>query len=401
MQFGLSSEIGGEDEVRNSTDPQLRLMYIPLHTSQTPEDNITVPWQPSAPDSARNFSAVAYHFGKELRKRLGVPVGMIHTSWGGTYAEAWTRRGVIESTPGLEYIMPNYRNQQRNYQLALLNWGKQQEQYLQAVDRARAAGQQPPPAPQPPRDPTDKSNPNQPSVLYNAMINPLIPYAIKGAIWYQGESNAGQAWQYQTLFPTMIKNWRDDWGEGNFPFYFVQLAPFMKIQDEPQEAAWPELREAQRLTTLRLPHTGQAVITDLGEENDIHPRKKAEVGQRLAYLALKNDYGVDQAPLGPTPAGVKFRNGKAIVSFDNTAGGLEARGGALKGFTIAGSDRKFYNATATIEGNKVVVSSPQVKDPVAVRFGWWNFPVVNFYNKAGLPATPFRTDSFPLTTQPK
>lgn len=402
MQWPLFNTVGGEDFVKDSTDPQYRLLYIPRHTAETPEDNITAPWQESNPASAREFSAVAYHFGKELRKRLKVPVGVIHTSWGGTIAEAWTRQEVLERTPNLDGVWQNQWNARKNYFSALAVRGQVLERYREAAARARAAGQQPPAAPQALRGPNDASNPNRPSVLYNAMIAPLIPYAIKGAIWYQGESNAGRAWEYQTLFAAMIQNWRSDWSQGDFPFYLVQLAPYMAIQSDPQEAAWPELREAQRLTTLRLPKVGQAVITDLGEERDIHPRKKQEVGQRLAYLALHNDYGLeDVTPLGPTPAGVKFRDGKAIVSFDNVAGGLEARGGALKGFTLAGEDRKFYNATATIDGDRVIVSSPQVSRPVAVRYGWWSFPVVNFYNKAGLPATPFRTDDFPLTTGPK
>jgi sialate O-acetylesterase len=382
-------------------DPDLRLLYIPRHTNQTPEDNITVPWQAATPETAANFSAVAYFFGRDLRKALGVPVGMIHTSWGGTIAEAWTRKGVLEETPGLESILTNYRTAKRNYRLALLTHQQALEAHRQAVERARAAGQTPPPAPQAPRNPADPGNPNQPAVLYNAMIAPLIPYGIRGGIWYQGESNAGRAWEYQTLFPAMIKNWRQDWGQGDFPFYFVQLAPFMAIQKEPQEAAWPELREAQRLTALRLPNAGQAVITDLGDEKDIHPRKKEEVGGRLALLALRHTYGEEVAADGPTYDRLEIRGDRAIVHFKNAAGGLVAKGGALTGFTIAGADRKFHNATAEIRGNRVVVSSPQVKEPVAVRFGWWNFPVVNLFDAAGLPASPFRTDEFPLTTQPK
>jgi len=400
MQWPITAT-DSASKIPTFNDPDLRLLYIPRHTSQTPETDINVPWQAATPETAANFSAVAYFFGRDLRKALGVPVGMIHTSWGGTIAEAWTRRGVLESTPGLESIMANYRATKRNYPLAVINHSRALENHRLAVERARAAGQAPPPAPPAPRNPTDPGNPNQPAVLYNAMIAPLIPYGIRGAIWYQGESNAGRAWEYQTLFPAMIQNWRDDWGQGDFPFYLVQLAPFMAIQKEPQEAAWPELREAQRLTTLRLPNVGQAVITDLGDERDIHPRQKEPVGGRLALLALRHTYGHEVAADGPTFDRLEIRGDRAVVHFKNTAGGLTAKGGPLTGFTIAGADRKFHNAVAEIRGNRVVVSSPQVKEPVAVRFGWWNYPVVNLFDGAGLPASPFRTDEFPLTTQPK
>jgi sialate O-acetylesterase len=233
------------------------------------------------------------------------------------------------------------------------------------------------------------------------MIAPLIPYGIKGAIWYQGESNAGRAHQYRTLFADMIKNWRDDWGLGNFTFLAVQLAPFKDIKAQPAESDWAELREAQFLATKTLPNVGLAVITDVGEEKDIHPKKKAPVGGRLAIAARGIAYGQTIEHSGPIYKSLKIKGDKAVVSFEHTDGGLESRGGELKGFAICGSDRKFVWAKAEIDGDKVTVSSAEVPQPVAVRFGWADFPVVNLWNRAGLPACPFRTDDFPMITAPK
>jgi sialate O-acetylesterase len=230
------------------------------------------------------------------------------------------------------------------------------------------------------------------------MIAPLIRYTIKGAIWYQGESNAGRAEQYRTLFPDMIGNWRNDWNQGDFPFLAVQLAPFMAIKDQPGESAWAELREAQLHATQVLPKVGMAVITDVGEERDIHPTKKKPVGERLATAALGIAYGEKKIYSGPIYKKLKVKNDKAILSFDQAGGGLEARGGDLKGFSICGEDKKFVWANAEIVGNTIVVSSASVPKPVAVRFGWADFPVVNLWNKEGLPASPFRTDNFPMIT---
>jgi sialate O-acetylesterase len=230
--------------------------------------------------------------------------------------------------------------------------------------------------------------------LYNGMIAPLIPYAFKGVIWYQGESNAGRPELYRELMPLMIKNWRDDWKQGEFPFLFVQLAPFMKIVQEPTDTDWAHLRDAQRHTSLHTPKAGMAVITDVGNEKDIHPKPKEPVGARLAFAARAIAYGEKIEYSGPVYESMKVEGNKAILSFTHLGGGLDAKGGPLTGFTIAGEDKKFYNAQAEIQNDKIVVTSDQVEKPVAVRFGWANFPVVNLWNKAGLPASPFRTDDW-------
>jgi sialate O-acetylesterase len=233
------------------------------------------------------------------------------------------------------------------------------------------------------------------------MIAPLIPFALKGAIWYQGESNADRAEQYRRLFPDMIRNWRQDWGQGDFPFLEVQLAPFKDIQELPGESSWAELREAQVHATKTLPKVGIAVITDVGEEKDIHPQKKAPVGARLALAARAIAYNQHIEFSGPQYKSMRVKGDEAVLTFDHAGSGLVAKDGELKGFAIAGEDRKFVWANAQIRGNKVVVHSPTVPRPVAVRYGWADFPVVNLWNKDGLPASPFRTDNFPMITAGK
>ncbi|HOJ34826.1 MAG TPA: sialate O-acetylesterase [Candidatus Hydrogenedentes bacterium] len=253
-----------------------------------------------------------------------------------------------------------------------------------------------PPLPQ--RPALIENNPNLPSVLYNAMIAPLIPYGIRGAIWYQGESNANRAYQYRTLFPTLITDWRKQWGQGDFPFLFVQLANFQEVKPEPGDDAWAELREAQTMT-LSLPNTGMAVTIDIGEANDIHPQNKQDVGKRLALAARHVAYGEELDYSGPLYKSMQVEGSSIRLYFDHVDGGLTTPNGEpLKGFAIAGEDKKFVWADAKIDGDTVVVSSPSVPNPVAVRYAWAINPVCNLYNRAGLPASPFRTDSWPGIT---
>lgn len=235
-----------------------------------------------------------------------------------------------------------------------------------------------------------------PTVLYNGMLHPLIPFAMKGVIWYQGEANADRAYQYRDLFPLMIRDWRTQWNK-DFPFYFVQLASFMQRTGQPEESAWAELREAQT-QTLNLENTGMAVTIDIGDADDIHPKNKQEVGRRLSLIALNQTYGKGNVYSGPVYSHTRLRNNEIEVYFRHTDGQLVAQGGELKGFTIAGADHKFHPAKARIVNDKVVVSSEEVPFPVAVRYGWANNPDCNLYNKAGLPASPFRTDDWPGVT---
>jgi len=251
------------------------------------------------------------------------------------------------------------------------------------------------------RRPEPPGNPGAAGCLYNGMIRPLIPLAIRGVIWYQGETNAPKAYQYRTLLPTMINNWRAEWGEGDFPFILVQLANYMPRKPVPVESEWAELREAQ-LMTLSLPNTGMAVAIDLGDTADIHPRNKQDVGHRLAAWALARTYGKKIAPSGPLYRSMKSTTGAIALTFAETGRGLCTRANEpLKGFQIAGADKKFVWADARIEGKTVVVSSPQIAQPVAVRYAWQDSPDCNLYNKDGLPASPFRTDDWPGLTVDK
>lgn len=349
MQWPISRSAEPESTIAGAKDEQLRLITVPRRGADAPESDPQAAWVHCTPDTTPEFSAVAYHFGRALRAALKVPVGIISTNFGGTPAEAWTARSYLEGHPELKEL-------------------------LKITDRKQS----------------------NPSVLYNAMIAPLVPFAIRGAIWYQGESNAGnfeRSKEYRTLFPTMIKSWRDAWGQGDFPFLFVQLAPFMDKTDVPTDTAWAHLREAQLLTLKASPRTAMAVITDLGDEKDIHPKQKKPVGERLALAARKLAYGEDLVYSGPLLRSMKVEGNNAILSFDHVGGGLVAKDGPLTGFTIAGADGKFVNAKAEIQGDTVVVSSDETPEPKAVRFGWANYPIVNLYNKEGLPASPFRTDA--------
>ena len=525
-------------EIAEANYPDIRLFQVEHAMSLLPQDDVAAqPWVECSPKTVPLFSAVAYFFGRKLHQELGVPIGLIHTSWGGTPAEAWTSAGFLAQTadfkPIIESMMtaasteaevkqeyeqrlaawqklvdekvsaalqgevswqtaesddsnwdtmtlpvlwesaglPNFDgivwfrktvelseafagqpctlslgpiddqdityingvqigstdvyNQPREYRVPegvlktganviavqVLDtgggggiWGAKEQMYL-----LNAAGEpfalsgdwrykvgvslsDVPPRPQSP------DSPHRPTVLYNAMLKPLMPFAIRGAIWYQGESNAGRAYQYRTLFPTMINSWRVNWGIGDFPFLFVQLANFRQTAAQPGESDWAELREAQAMT-LSLPNTGMAVAIDIGDADDIHPKFKQEVGRRLALNALAQVYGQDIVYSGPIYKSMSFEGDKIRITFDHVGGGLTAGGKMPEGFAVAGEDKKFVWAEAKIEGNTVLVWSPQVPKPVAVRYAWADNPVCNLYNVEGLPAAPFRTDDWPGITQ--
>jgi sialate O-acetylesterase len=414
MEWPLRATADAEKAIENSKNPKIRLFTVARATSKAPRLDVVGKWSECGPDTVGGFSAVAYYFGRDLQKTLNVPVGLIHSSWGGTVAEAWTGKPALEADPDLKYLADNFTRALENYDKAIDPYLETLEGYVAAAKKARAEGKEVPPLP--PSPPNPAGNPNSPTVLYNAMIKPLQPYAIRGAIWYQGESNAGRAYEYRTLFPTMIKNWRKDWAQKDemgrkdfgqkgefvdFPFLFVQLAPWQAIVNEPQESAWAELREAQLFTSLKLKNTGMAVITDVGDPKDIHPKQKEPVGARLALAARAIAYGEKVVYEGPLFDHLAVEGNKAVLSFKNVGKGLECRGEALQGFTIAGEDKTFHDAKAEIKGDQIVVWSDEVARPVAVRYGWANFPVVNLWNKDGLPASPFRTDDFPMLTAPK
>jgi len=394
MQMSVRSSANAENEIAGADYPRIRLFSVERKVADAPQEDCAGRWVECSPETVPGFSAVAYFFGRELHKRLDVPVGLIHTSWGGTPAEAWTSRPMLEDNPDFQPILKRYDDAVANYPQAMKQYEEKLKQWKEKSAQARKDGKNPP---RRPRTPFGPDHPHSPAGLYNAMIAPLIPYAIQGAIWYQGESNAGRAYQYRELFPTMIQCWRQNWGQGDFPFLFVQLANFMAQKPEPADSAWAELREAQ-LMTLRLPETGMAVIIDIGEANDIHPKNKQDVGKRLALWALANTYGKKIVYSGPLYKSMERKGKNIVLHFDHVDGGLVAKGGELKGFAIAGKDRKFVWADAKIEGDTVVVSSAEVSRPAAVRYAWADNPVCNLYNEAGLPASPFRTDAWPGVT---
>jgi sialate O-acetylesterase len=387
MEWPLSRSFESQNDIAASGNNLIRLFTVPKLKFNVPVRDVKASWKVCDPDSVKEFSAVGYYFGRALQKARHVPVGIIHTSWGGSPAEVWMREAVLEANPEYQRdILDAFPPAWRNYQKQLADYERDKAE----MEKQGRKTEKPRPWPT-----------WRPCELYNGMIAPLIPFAIRGAIWYQGESNAGRAWQYRSLFPDMISNWRRDWGQGDFTFLAVQLAPFMKIVDQPQESAWAELREAQLLACSKIPKVGMAVITDVGDPVDIHPTKKEPVGERLSLAARGIAYRERITYSGPVYRQARFNNNQAILSFNHVGKGLEARDGELKGFALCGADQKFIWASAKIKGNQVIVSSPEVAHPVAVRYGWADCPVVNLWNKDGLPATPFRTDNFPMVTKPK
>jgi len=540
MEWPLRLAANAEKEIAGADYPDIRLFTVAKKVADKPQADCTGNWTACSPDSAPGFSAVGYFFGKELHKELDVPIGLIHTSWGGTPAEAWTSAPFLMKLEDyqirlkqIEEVLKDPASAEAKYQERMEQWleqlssagkagksriepdfddsdwkqmelpklwnepelanfdglvwfrkeidlpeswagkdltlelgpiddmdttwfngtkvggyersghhttnrrytvpadavkaggnviivkvldtgggggiyGKPDQLSLKAVGSSDAPiklagtwkyekGFDMASVPPQPRPPAQIDNPHAPTSLYNGMIAPLLPYSIAGAIWYQGESNAGRAYQYRTLFPTMIECWRNDWLAGDFPFLFVQLANFMAVNDEPVESAWAELREAQSMT-LDLPATGMAVIIDIGEADNIHPKNKQDVGKRLSLWALAKTYGKDIVYSGPLYKSMKVDGNRAIIEFDHVGGGLVAKDGQLRGFAVAGEDRKFVWADATIEGDTVLVSSAEVEKPVSVRYAWANNPVCNLYNAEGLPASPFRTDDWPGET---
>lgn len=345
MEFGLTACHDGQKEIDAANYPDIRLFDVLKQKAPQPITEVTSRWKVCRPETVKWFSGVAYFFGRQLHKELNVPVGLIGTYWGGTPAEFWTSGPALAANPALKSLLQN--------------------------DGA---------------------------CLYNAMIAPLVPYAIRGAIWYQGEGNANRAYQYRTLLPTMIADWRSAWGQGDFPFGIVQIAPFRYPGADPAVCA--ELWEAQLLTAKSVPNTGLAVTMDIGDLRNIHPTNKQEVGRRLALWAEATIYGRKQVYSGPIYKSMAVEGNKIRLTFDHVGGGLTASDGKpLTDFTIAGADQKFVPAVATIDGGTLVIHADAVASPVAVRYAWHDDAQPNFANKEGLPASPFRTDSWKGLTQ--
>ncbi|MFD2581045.1 sialate O-acetylesterase [Pedobacter vanadiisoli] len=529
---GWGKILNSEKEIANAKFPEIRLLQAEHVTSNSPLNDAKVAnggWQECNPKYIAEFSSTAYFFAREVYEKTKIPIGLIHTSWGGTIAEAWTSAETLKKMADFSAAVDKVQKSVTNpstvsYEEKLQNWikittekdsGYQSGEakwaltetagwksmtlptlwenaglanfdgivwftkkfnipenwktsgvklnlgtvddnditFVNGVKVGETIGYNVGRTYQVPANllkagentitvrvfdsggggglygdakemslinnttdkislagdwkykigldfknieamPYEENGPNRPTVLYNAMIHPYQQFSIKGAIWYQGEANADRAYQYRELFPAMIKDWRQKWAQGDFPFYFVQLANFMQIDNEPAESAWAELREAQQ-KTLALPNTGMATIIDVGDAKDIHPKNKQEVGRRLALIALAKTYGLKINYSGPVYQSSKIEGKQILLTFGNSQNGLKAAdGGALTGFAIAGADKKFYWAKASIKGNQVIVSSDQVPNPVAVRYAWGNNPVCNLVGNDGLPASPFRTDTW-------
>jgi sialate O-acetylesterase len=533
MEWSVVASNNAREEIASANYPRLRHITIPKKIALEPQSTFEGSWQTCTPETVGLFTAVGYFFGRELNRELNVPIGLIHSSWGGTICEAWASAGALQpmkdfdsalaqiqsdkadagkppvkfeqvmaawwkkSDPGSNeqpsWSDPNYDSTAwksmtlpghwegkglpefdgivwfrkdvmvpeswdgkeaaislgpiddrdttfingveigqsntwlapRNYKIAagILKPGrnviavraldtsgpggffggeKDMKLTVKEVDQAEPislAGEWSYKASTPLGELSsvpepESTNPNRVTVLYNGMIAPLKPFPIKGAIWYQGESNAGRPAQYRTLLPTMIQDWRAAFEVGDFPFYIVQLANYMEVRKEPVNSMWAELRESQFLATRALPNVGIALAIDIGEARDIHPRNKQEVGRRLALSALAGAYGQDIEFSGPVYKAKELKGNTIRLTFDHIGGGLAAKGSEkLEGFAIAGEDGKYVWADAVIDGDAVVVSSPKVEKPVNVRYAWADNPVCNLYNQVGLPAVPFRTDA--------
>lgn len=381
---------------------QIRLFKVKMGAADAPQREVMVnedfgSWLPCDETKAMMFSALGYLFGSRLQKEIGVPVGLIHAAVGGTMAECWVSNDTLQSRPEFKVILDNFETAKQRYPEAL-------KRYEAAMADAKAGKYTNRRGRTMPKEPVGPTALKRPTGLYNYMIAPLQQFTIKGIIWYQGEGNAAFPVQYRTLFPALITSWRQQWGQGDFPFLFVQLAAFNKANPEPEDPNWAWQREAQAMA-LALPKTAMAVAIDAGHQTNIHPPYKPLVADRLVAAALKVAYGRDIVSAGPSFRRMTVTDNKAILDFDNIGGGLcvkdvDLDGGIhlsakeLKGFTICGEDKVFKWGKAEIVGNTVVVSHPDVAKPVAVRYAWAHFPSCNLYNKEGFPAAPFRTDQF-------
>lgn len=387
-----------EEEKTKATVP-IRMFVVDRNPQPEPQADGKGSWVLCSADTVGGFSATAYFFGRELHEHgVEAPIGLINSSYGGTAVEAWTSMEAQAKLPEYKTISEAWVKSDAEPFDAAAAEAKYQElhaRWLRGVEKAKAEKK---PLPRAPKKAVPSiMDPNHPATLFNGMIAPIVPYGIRGGIWYQGESNANKPFAelYGLQLRTMIKDWRTRFGS-DFPFAWVQLPDYRAPQQSPDETStWAIVRE-QMLKSLSVPKTGMAITLGCGEEKDIHPKNKQEVGARLAHWARAKVYGGKVEASGPLPSGHKIKGSEVTITFTN-ADGLRAKGDEVKGFAIAGADKKFVWADARIEGGKVIVFSPEVKAPAAVRYAWADNPIWSLENGAGLPATPFRTDTWPLT----
>ena len=387
-------------EIEAADYPKIRLFHVPRATSGIPVRDVNASWMECAPDTINDFSAVGYFFGRNIHQETGYPVGLIMTAWGGTRSEPWTPPSGFAQVKETADISRTVKQANQDFQEDMASYLEAKSNWEKQVKESTVSGMPMPDIPLQPAHALDSHQ--QPTGLFNAMVAPLIPFNVRGAIWYQGEGNRDDRLGYESKMQALIKGWRTEWNQGDLSFYLVQLAPFNYENTDqvgfsyPEAYYLPEVWVAQ-LKTLKVPNTGMAVTTDITELYDIHPTNKQAVGKRLALWALANDYGrKDLVYSGPLYKGMKQDGSRILVSFDHTGSGLISNDGeALNWFEIAGSDGVFTKAEAVVEGDQVAVSSPAVPNPAAVRFAWHELAVPNLVNKEGLPASPFNSEMLP------
>ena len=389
MGVPMRSHEDAEHFLAQAHDAELRILQLPVTEFGT-YDRSRIRWRESTPESAGWFSAVAFFFARQLRERLRVPVGIIGCYRGATCNEYWTPRDLLQADPASKALVERYERQAAAF-ASPREYDRAYQVYVEKRAAWQAAGGwSTGVCPFPPMGPKSYQRPGG---LYETMVTPLQPFALRGAIWYQGEGNASRPEQYESMFPALVRGWRRDWGQGEFPFLFVQLPPY----DGVPRYVWARFREAQLACWRSIPNSGMIVSAGCGDRDDIHPAMKKPIGDRLAIAAHARVYGRDIVPFGPVFRAMTIEGTRAVLSFDYTGSGLEARPGPLGSFEICGPDRAFRPAAACIDGDHVMVSCKGIDDPVAVRYAFRSYPVMDLYNREGLPATPFRTDSFPLT----
>ena len=409
MEWSLHGARNGKEEAAAADHPLIRLFDVRGHI-KTPaaQDDAPGQWRLCSPSTVGGFSAVGYFFGRRLHAETGVPIGLIGSNWGGTAIEPWVPPAGFGNVAELSEVSKHLREtdpRTAEGKAGYMKYLDTMQAWMADAEKALEQGKHPS---LPPKTPSPLGKHREATGIYNGMVHPLVPFGLKGAIWYQGESNGGEGITYYHKMKALITGWRTVWGQGDFPFYFVQLANFQQPNDNPAGGdGWAKLREAQ-CKTLEIPQTGMAVIIDIGEARDIHPKNKQDVGSRLAQWALHQAYGKkDLVPSGPLFREQKIEGGKIRISFDHVGSGLivgakdglepvkEVADGKLARFAVAGEDRKWHWAEALIEGESVVVGCEAVPTPVAVRYAYSMNPEgANLYNKEGLPASPFRTDAW-------
>jgi sialate O-acetylesterase len=392
MEYKVSAAKDADKEMADADLPMLRLYVVKHSAMESPQADTDGAWVVCDPDTVKDFPAIPFFFARELNRGMRMPFGLIEAAWGPSRAASWTPRPTLANDPVLHTVLDQFAMAVDQYPSALTDYQTKLSAWQTDANAAKAIGAPPPPRPVRPLDPAGA---REPASLFNGMIAPLTRYPIRGVLWAQGESDTGNPALYARLFPAMIASWRAAWDEGTFPFLYTQLSGFLRPHAQPEPSNWAELREVQARTPEVAPKTGMVVTIDTEEPHELHPADKQAPGHRLALLAEQEIYGQpDVSASGPQFGGMDIEEGKAVITFENTGGGLVSKSGAaVKGFQVAGADGRFAWADATIQGDTVTVQSKDVAAPVAVRYAWADFPDCDLAGKNGLPAAPFRTDA--------